>query len=149
MVQKTVLGSVALSLQSSEESLLGTENLDGRCRVLGEVGQATSVRDKTSTDSFSNQRGKVRGDDAHLGDQVSVQRLAVLRKADDSLGESDHVLHVGLGDFLTHTVLGGVNDALGDTLIILHESSDVVLVLIGQVVLVLHEQSELGVALVV
>lgn len=149
VVQKTVLRSVALSLQSSEESLLSTKNLDGRRRVLGEVGQATSVRDKTSTDNFSNQRRKVRCDDAHLGGKVSVQRLAVLRKADDSVGESNYVLHVGLGDFLTHTVLGGVNDALSDTLIILHESSDVVQVLIGQVLLVLHEQSELGVALVV
>jgi len=149
VVQKTVLRSIALSLQSSEESLLSTKNLDGRRGVLGEVGQATSVRNKTSTDNFSNQRRKIRGDNAHFGDKVSVQRLAVLRKADDSVGESNYVLHVGLGDFLAHTVLGGVNDTLGDTLIILHESSDVVQVLIGQVLLVLHEQSELGVALVV
>lgn len=107
------------------------------------------MRDKTSTDNLSNQCRKVRRDDAHLRDQVAVQRLAVLRKADDPLGERDHVLHVGFGDFLTHTVLGGVNDALGDTLIILHKGSNVMQVLIGQALLVLHEQSKLSVALVV
>ena len=79
-----------------------------------------------------------------------MQRLAVLRKANNTLGKGDHVLHVGFRNFLTHAVLGGINDALRDTLvIILHEGSDVMLVLVGQVGFVLHEQSDLCVALVV
>ena len=149
VVQETVFGSVPLSLQSSEEGLLCTKNLNGRGGVLGKVGQATSVRDKTGTDNFSNQRRKVRSNDTHLRDQVGVKRFAVLGKADDSLGKSDHVLHVGLGDFLAHTVLGSINDALSDTLIILHKGSDVMQVLVGQVLLVLDVQSKLGVARIV
>ena len=149
VVQETVFGSVPLSLQSSEEGLLCTKNLNGRGGVLGKVGQATSVRDKTGTDNFSNQRRKVRSNDTHLRDQVGVKRFAVLGKADDSLGKSDHVLHVGLGDFLAHTVLGSINDALSDTLIILHKGSDFMQVLIGQVLLVLDVQSKLGVARIV
>ena len=149
VVQKTVFGSVPLSFQCSEEGLLGTKNLNGRGGVLGKVGQATSVRDKTSTDNFSNQCRKVRSNDTHLRDQVGVERFAVLGKADDSLGKSDHVLHVGFGDFLTHTVLGSINDALSDTLIILHKGSDVMQVLVGEVLLVLDVQSKLGVARIV
>lgn len=78
-----------------------------------------------------------------------MKRLAVLRKADNALSERDHVLHIGFGNFLTHAVLGSINDALGHTLVILHKGSDIVQVVVGQVALVLYEQSELGVALVV
>lgn len=38
VVQKTVFGSVPLSLQCSEEGLLGTKNLNGRGGVLGKIG---------------------------------------------------------------------------------------------------------------
>lgn len=72
-----------------------------------------------------------------------------MRKADNTLSERDHVLHVGFGNFLTHAVLGSINDALGHTLVILHKRSDIVQVVIGQGALVLHKQSELGIALVV
>lgn len=65
------------------------------------------------------------------------------------MGKGDHVLHVGLGNFLTHTMLRGINDALGDTLIVLHKGSDIVEMLVVQFCLVLDKQSKLGVPLVV
>lgn len=37
MVNETVFGSVLLALESTEESLLGSQNLDSRSGVLGEV----------------------------------------------------------------------------------------------------------------
>lgn len=149
VVQETVLGGVTLGLQGTEKSLLGTENLNSGGGVLGQVGQATGVGDKTGSDDLTDESGKVRGDNAHLGDQVRVERLAVLGELDNTLGERDDVLHVSLGDLLTHAVLGGINDVLGNTLIVLDESGNVVQALVVQVVLVLDEQSELGVTLVV
>jgi hypothetical protein len=149
VVQQTILGGVTLGLQSTEKSLLSTENLDGGGRVLGQVGQATSVRDQTSTDDLTNQRSQVGGDNAHLGDQVLVKLLAVLSKADNTLGKGNDVLHVGFTDLLAHTVLGGIDDALGNILVILHESGNVVQVIIIQVLLVLDEECDLGVTLVV
>jgi hypothetical protein len=46
-------------------------------------------------------------------------------------------------------VLGGINDALGNTLIILNKGSEVVKALVSKSLLVLDEESDLGVALVV
>lgn len=149
VVQKTVLGGVTLGLQGSEKGLLSTENLDRRSGVLGQVGQATGVGDQTSTNDLTNKGSKVGGDHAHLGNQVLVERLAVLGQADNALGERDNVLHVGLGNLLTHAVLSSVDDALGDTLIVLHKGSNVVQLLVVQALLVLNEQGNLGVALVV
>lgn len=149
VVQQTVLGGVTLGLQGTEKSLLGTENLDSGGGVLGQVGQATSVGDQTGTNDLSDQSSQVRSNNAHLGNQVLVQRLAVLGKADNALGESSDVLHVGFRDILTHAVLGGVNDVLGNTLVILNESGNVVEALVAEGLLVLDEQSNLGVTLVV
>lgn len=73
MVQKTVLGSVALGLESSEQGFLCTKNLNSGSRVLGQVGQATGVRDETSTNNLSDQSSQVRGDNAHLDHEVGVQ----------------------------------------------------------------------------
>jgi hypothetical protein len=70
MVQKTVLGCVSLGLESPEQGLLCTKNLNSRSRVLGQVGQATGVRNKTSTNNLSNQSSQVRSDNAHLGYEV-------------------------------------------------------------------------------
>lgn len=104
--------------------------------------------DQASTDDFTNQCRQVRRNDAHLRDQIGVQGLAVLRQANNSPSERSHVLHVSLGDFLTHAVLAGINNALRNTLIILHECRKIMQLLIGQVLLVLDEQGDLGIALI-
>ena len=149
MVQQTVLGGVALGLQGTEESLLGTEDLDGGGGVLGQVGQATGVGDKTGSDDLTDESSQVRGHNAHLGDQVGVERLAVLSELDNTLGEGDDVLHIRVGDLLTHADLGGINDVLRNALIVLNEGGNVVEAFIGKALLVLDEQGELGVTLVV
>jgi hypothetical protein len=149
VVQQTVLGGVALSLQGTEQSLLGTENLNGRGGILGKVGQATGVGDQTGSNDFANQGSEVRSNDAHLGDEVGVERLAVVGELVNTLGERDDILHVGLGNLLTHAVLGGINHALGNTLIILNEGGEVVQALVSKGLLILDEESDLGIALVV
>lgn len=45
VVQKSIFRGIALGLQRSKKSLLGTENLDSRGRVFREVGQASGMRD--------------------------------------------------------------------------------------------------------
>lgn len=73
MVQQTVLGGVALGLQGTEKSLLSTKNLNGRGGILGKVGQATGVGDQTGSNDFTDQGSEVRGNNAHLGDEVRVK----------------------------------------------------------------------------
>lgn len=43
VVDETVLGGVALGLESAEEGLLSTEDLDRRGGVLGQVGQRAAI----------------------------------------------------------------------------------------------------------
>lgn len=149
MVDDTELGGVALGLESSEEGLLGTENLDSRGGVLCEVGQGTSLGDKTSTDSLANESSQVGSDNAHLGDEVVANRLAVLVERNDALGESHNVLHVSVRDVLTHGDLCGVDDAAGNSLVIVDNGGNVVDVVLGESLLVLDQKSELGVFCVV
>lgn len=78
-----------------------------------------------------------------------MQGLAVLGKADDSLCKRNDVLHVRLGDFLAHAVLGRINNALSNTLVILHKSCKVVQALISQSLLILDKECNLSVALVI
>lgn len=149
MVQQSVLGRVALRLQSTEKSLLRTQNLNSRCRVLGEVGQASGVRDQTSTNNLSDQGSQVGSNDAHLGNQVGVEGLAVLGKAHNAFGKGDHIFHVSLGDLLAHAVLGGIDNASSNTLIVFHKGSQVVKTVLRKGSLVLHKESDLSIALVV
>lgn len=149
VVQKAVFGGVALGLQGTEESLLGTKNLNSGGGVLGKVVQAACVGDKASSDNLTNQSGKIGCHNAHLSHQIGEERLAVFGELDDTLGERDNILHVSLGDVLTHTVLGGINDVLSNSLIVFNVSSNVVQVFVGQLLFVFDEQGELGVALVI
>lgn len=149
MVQQTILGSVALGLQGAEERLLGAKDLNRRGRVLGQVGQAAGMRDQPSTDDFAYQGSQVGSDDAHLGHQVVVKRLAVLGELDDSRGEGSDILHVSFGDLLTHAVLGGINDVLGNALIILDKGSQIMQALLRQRLLVLDEKGHLSITLIV
>lgn len=107
------------------------------------------MRDQAGTDDLADESGQVGSNDGHLGDEVGVERLAVVGKRDNALGEGHHVLHVGFGDVLAHTVLRGLDDALGNTLVIVNDSSEIVQVLVRQAGLVLDEEGELAVLAVV
>jgi len=56
VVQGSVLGSVTSGLQSSEQSLFSTQDLDSGSRALGKVGKRTSLKDQFSTNLW----GKIR-----------------------------------------------------------------------------------------
>jgi len=110
---ETVLGGVSLGLEGAEEGLLGTEDLNSRGRVLGEVGQGSGVADKTGSDLLSDEGGKVRSTGVHLGHEVVVELLAVLRELDHALGEAVNVDEINLGNVGSHGHTGGVKDLLG------------------------------------
>jgi len=145
VVDDTELGGVALGLEGSEEGLLGTENLDSRGGVLCEVGQGTGLGDETGTDGLADESSQVGSDNAHLGDEVVADRLAVLVEGDNALSERHDVLHVSVGDILTHGNLCGVDDAAGNGLVVVNNSGKVVQVILGKSLLVLNQKSELGV----
>lgn len=149
MVDETVLRGVALGLESTEESLLSTENLESRGRVLGEVGQRTSVGDEAGSDRSADEGLQVGGDVAHLFFKVEVGGLAVVGLLDDGLGEAVDDLEISLGDVETHRDLGGVDDGLGLLTVLLDKSSNVVELVVVQALLVANGEDELAVGVVV
>jgi hypothetical protein len=110
VVDETVLRRVVLRLQRPEESLLRSENLHRRGRVLGKVHQATSVADESRTDQLADQRRQVGSNGLHSVPQVVGQLRSVLGDGDDLVAERVDVAHVGIGDFGTHRQLGGSLD---------------------------------------
>ena len=70
MVDETVFRRVVLGLERSEQGLLGTQDLDSRGGVLGEVHQASGVADQSSTDKLTNERGEVGRDSLHSVSEV-------------------------------------------------------------------------------
>jgi hypothetical protein len=66
-----------LGLESTEKSLLSTENLNGRTGRLGEVHERTSVRDETRTNKLTNKGSQVRSKCLHTGGKVVAEVLAM------------------------------------------------------------------------
>lgn len=149
MVDETVLGGVALGLESTEKSLLGTEDLESRGRVLGEVGQRTSVRDEAGGNGSANESLQVGGDVGHLLLEVGGGGLAVVGLLDNSLSEAVDNLEISSRDVETHGDLGGVNDGLSLLTILTNEGSNVVKLVIVQALLVANGQNKLAVGVVV
>ena len=65
VVDETVLGSILLGLQSSEESFFSTEDLNCRGRVLGQVEEGTSVGNQTSADKLTEKNSQVWSNGGH------------------------------------------------------------------------------------
>ena len=80
---ETEFGSVGLGLQGTEESLLGTQDLESTGGVLGQVGERASLLDQTRSHDLANQSRQVGGDGAHLVGQVAEEGAAVLGQLDD------------------------------------------------------------------
>lgn len=104
---QSVFGRIVFRLERSEESLLRTEDLHSRRRVLGQVEERSSVSDQTSSDQFSNEGGKIRSDGGHSVSEVFIQFGSVLSDGDDLVGEEMNVDQVGFGNFGSHRDGGG------------------------------------------
>jgi hypothetical protein len=94
VVDETVLGRVALCLECSEKSFLGTKNLNCGGRIFCKVGEGTGVGDEASSNSLPYECRKVRCYDAHLCGQIVAERFAIVGEVDCAFGECHHVLHV-------------------------------------------------------
>jgi hypothetical protein len=49
------LWCVTLSLESAEQGLLSTQDLDGTCGVFAQVGQTAGMADQSCTDTFARE----------------------------------------------------------------------------------------------
>ena len=107
----TVLGCVVLGLESTEQRLLGTKNLDGGTGGLGKVHEGTSVGDETGTDKLANKSSQVGCKSLHTGRQVCAKVLTMLGEVNDLLGKSAGGLQILLRDLGTHTDLSGSLDS--------------------------------------
>lgn len=83
MVDETVLRRVVLRLESTEQRLLGTKDLDGTCWVLRETQQAARVADEAGADKVANQGRQVGCDRIHAIAEVLGELGAVGRDRDD------------------------------------------------------------------
>lgn len=59
-----------LGLESTEKGLFGTEDLDRRSGVLGQVHQTSGVTDESGTNELSDECGKIWSDGLHSVTQV-------------------------------------------------------------------------------
>lgn len=65
VVDETVLGSVLLGLQRSEESFFSSEDLNCRGGVLGQVEEGTSVGDEAGADELTEENSQVGSNRGH------------------------------------------------------------------------------------
>lgn len=94
-------------LESTEESLLGTEDLNGRSRVFRERHEGSGVGDQTSTNEFSDEGGQVGSDRGHAVAEVFVEFGAVLSDRDDLVTEEVDVVEILFRDLSSHRDGGG------------------------------------------
>lgn len=105
VVDETILGGVVLGLESPEESLLSSEDLDRRRGVLGKVEKRSGVGDESSSDKLSNEGRQIGGDGGHSVSEVLVELSSVLGDRNDLVAEGVDVRHVALGNLGTHREL--------------------------------------------
>lgn len=164
MVDQAVLGSVALGLETvlelatqiskerpclrSEQSLLGTKNLDCGGRVLGQVGQRTSLGDETSANSVADQSSQVGCDLVHPASEVVGELLAVGSQGCSALSEGHDDLHISSRKITTHGCASSFDDGGCDSLIVVNDGGEIVGIVIRQAGLVADGKDNLGVVVV-
>ena len=107
------------------------------------------MRNETCTDSLADERREVRGHDAHLRVQVATERLAVRSQFGGALGEHHDVLHVGLGEILTHGNPSGIDNCTCNSLVIADDPGKLIEAILSEGLLIADEESASGVLLVV
>uniref|UniRef100_A0A7S3IMF5 Uncharacterized protein n=1 Tax=Strombidium inclinatum TaxID=197538 RepID=A0A7S3IMF5_9SPIT len=140
---QTVFGSLTLGLQSSEQSLLGTEDLNGRGGVLRQVGQTTGVGNELGADDLTGEGGEVGGDGAHSLLEIIGEGLAVLNQLNTTFREALDLGAVTFVHVLTHRNFGSVDDLLS-FFIIKNDLLDLFFHVVSDVVSLLKREDELG-----
>lgn len=149
MVDESVLGGVTLGLEGAEEGLLGSEDLDGRGGVLGQVGEGPSVADEASSDRVADEGGEVGRDEAHLLAEVELETLAVREEVDDASGKVGDVEVVDGGDVGSHRRARGVEDVARERVVVVEDLGEAVERLLRERRLVADELDDASVLVVV
>jgi hypothetical protein len=124
MVDQSVFRCVALGLESTEESLFSTKNLNSRGGVFREVGEGTSVGDETGTDGVSDEGSEIGSDDTHLVGEVFLEGFSVIVEVDDSGSEIFDVEVIDGGDVGTHRGAGSVENVASEDVVVAEEFSE-------------------------
>mgnify|MGYP006940253890 CR=1 FL=1 len=114
---ETILGGLPTGLQGSEKGFLGTQDLDGRSGVLGQVCQGARVRDQLRANHLTNKGGQVRGNCIHSCFQILLKLLTELDLFNNSLSEFLDLDDISLRHVLSHGDLGSIDDLLSLILI--------------------------------
>lgn len=147
--RSTDLRGVTLGLERTEERLLGSEDLDSRGGVLGEVGERTGVGDEPGANGLSEEGREVRGDEVHLLNEVRLEVLPVLGEVDDTVREVGDVDEVDRGDVRSHRGASAVKDVLGSNFVIVQDLLDLLEIGLGEPGFVPDELGKLSVLVVV
>ena len=113
---QTILRGVLLRLEGTEKGLLGSKDLNGGGRELGEVHERASVGDKLGGNEFSNEHGQVRCNSSHTVLQVFSKVCSVLSDLKDLLGKGAEVVLIILEDLSSHGHFSSLLDLLSDFL---------------------------------
>lgn len=107
------------------------------------------MRDEASSDSVSDERGEVGGDNSHLVGEVLLERLAVVVKVDDAGRKVLDVEVVNDRDVGTHGGTRGVEDVARENVVVAEELGQRLENLFRELRLVAEEVDHLGVLVVV
>lgn len=107
MVDQTILGRIVLSFQSTEESLLGTQNLHSAGGVFSKVGEGACMTDQPCTNQFTNESSEIGGNGVHSVTEIFRELCAIFGDGDDLIAEVVDVIYVLVRNFATHADLGG------------------------------------------
>lgn len=92
------------------KNLLSAENLQRRRRAFGQVYQGSGFRDESRADELAHDLAQTRGDRVHPGQEVVIQRLAVLRHFGELGAENEDAGLVVGADVSAHRGLCGFVD---------------------------------------
>lgn len=91
-----------LCLQSSEQGLLSTQDLDCGTSRLGQGRKGPSMRNQPSANQFTNQSSKIGSESVHSRSQIVRQALSVIAQIDHLLSHLPHHSKVFVGNLATH-----------------------------------------------
>lgn len=89
MVEHTILGSIVLHCQRTEEGFLGTQDLNSRSRVIGTFHWRAGIGDHTGANQLGNKNSHVRSNREHTSREIFVQ-LCTVRGKFNSLNNEEN-----------------------------------------------------------
>lgn len=149
MVDQTVFWCVSLGLQSPEEGLFSSKNLNCRGGVFRQVGQRSSMTDQSRSNGVSDQSSQVGSNESHLLGKVDLKGFAVSEEVDDTVGEVGDVEVVNGGNISSHGSSGSVENVSGKGIVVLEDFGESVEGVFSEGSLVTNELDNLGILVVV